>query len=187
MAFFTNAVDTRTRGAELVGNYRTPWAGGNLLLTLAYSRNHTDIRAVRATPPELAATGAGNVLFGDEERNTLTDAAPRQRGSFSASWNNRRWSLLGRVTRQGSTVRVFDFGGGFEPRQVYAARWQLDAEAELHLTSRFSLALGGYNLTNQYPTRSNSDINYAGNFPYDVISPIGVNGAYWYGRARYTF
>jgi len=187
VAFFTNAVDTRTRGAELVGNYRTPWAGGNLLLTLAYSRNHTDIRGVRATPPELAATGAGNVLFGDEERNTLTDAAPRQRGSFTANWNNRRWSLLGRVTRQGSTVRVFDFGGGFEPRQVYAARWQLDAEAELHLTERFSLALGGYNLTNQYPTRSNSDINYAGNFPYDVISPIGVNGAYWYGRARYTF
>lgn len=187
VAFFTNAVDTRTRGAELVGNYRTPWAGGNLLLTLAYSRNHTDIHSVRATPPELAATGAGNVLFGDEERNTLTDAAPRQRGSFTATWNNSRWSLLGRVTRQGSTVRVFDFGGGFEPRQVYAARWQLDAEAELHLTSRFSVALGGYNLTNQYPTRSNSDINYAGNFPYDVISPIGVNGAYWYGRARYTF
>lgn len=187
VAFFTNAVDTRTRGAELVGNYRTPWAGGDLVLTLAYSRNRTDIRAVRPTPPELAATGAGNVLFGDEERNTLTDAAPRQRGSFTANWNHRRWSLLGRVTRQGSTVRVFDFGGGFEPRQVYAARWQLDAEAELHLTARLSVALGGYNLTNQYPTRSNHDIDYAGNFPYDVISPIGVNGAYWYGRARYAF
>jgi len=187
VAFFTNAVDTRTRGAEFVGNYRTPWAGGNLLLTLAYSRNHTDIRAVRATPPELAATGAGNVLFGDEERNTLTDAAPRQRGSFSASWNNRRWSLLGRVTRQGSTVRVFDFGDGHQPRQRHAARWQFDAEAELRLSPRFSLAVGGYNLTDRYPTRSRSDIDYGGNFPYDVISPIGINGRYVYARVRYSF
>ena len=187
VAFFTNAVDTRTRGAELVGNYHVPWAGGQLLLTAAYSHNNTDILRVRATPEQLAATGAGNVLFGDEERNTLTDAAPRQRGSFTAKWDNARWSLLTRVTRQGSTVRVFDFGGGFEPEQRYAARWQLDAEAEYHVTRQLSLALGGYNITNQYPTRSNSDINYGGNFPYDVISPIGTNGAYWYGRVRYVF
>ena len=187
VAFFTNAVDTRTRGVELVGNYRTPLAGGGLLLTLAYSHNHTDIRHVIATPEALAATGAGNVLFGVEERNTLTDAAPRQRGSFTANWNSTRWNLLGRVTRQGSVTRVFDFGGGYVPTQTYAARWQLDAEAEFKLTPQLSFAVGGYNLTDQYPTRSNSDINYAGNFPYDVISPIGVNGAYWYGRVRYTF
>ncbi|MDW2982640.1 TonB-dependent receptor [Rhodanobacter sp. KK11] len=187
VAFFTNAVDTRTRGAELVGNYRTPLAGGQLLLTAAYSHNKTDIRKVRATPAQLTAIGADNVLFGDEERNTLTDAAPRQRGSFTARWDASRWSLLGRTIRQGATTRVFDFGGGYVPRQTYAARWQLDAEAEFHATPRLGLALGGYNLTNQYPTRSNDDINYAENFPYDVISPIGSNGAYWYGRVRYTF
>ena len=187
VAFFTNAVDTRTRGAELVGNYRTPLAGGQLLLTAAYSHNTTDIRKVRATPAQLTAIGADNVLFGDEERNTLTDAAPRQRGSFTTRWDATRWSLLGRVIRQGATTRVFDFGDGYEPKQTYAARWQLDAEAEFHATPRLGLALGGYNLTNQYPTRSNGDINYAENFPYDVISPIGNNGAYWYGRVRYTF
>lgn len=187
VAFFTNAVDTRTRGAELVGNYRTPLVGGGLLLTLAYSHNHTDILHVIPTPEALAATGAGNVLFGVEEQNTLTDAAPSQRGSFTANWSNARWNLLGRVTRQGSVVRVFDFGGGDVPRQTYAARWQLDAEVEFRATPQLSFAVGGYNLTNQYPTQSNSEINYAGNFPYDVISPIGLNGAYWYGRVRYTF
>lgn len=187
VAFFTNAVDTRTRGAELVGNYHTTLAGGKLLLTAAISHNSTDILQVRPTPAQLSATGAGNVLFGDEERNTLTNASPRQRGTFTAKWDNNRWGLLGRLTRQGSTTRVFDFGGGDEPRQTYAARWQLDAEVEYHASPRLSFALGGYNLTNQYPTRSNSAINYAGNFPYDVISPIGNNGAYWYGRARYTF
>ena len=185
--FFTNAVNTITRGAELVGNYRTTVANGNLLLTLAYSHNNTQIRSVEATPAALIAAGADNVLFGVEARNTLTDAAPRQRGSFTAKWDNKQWGLLGRVTRQGATTRVFDFGDGYIPTQTYAPRFQLDVEVEYRATDRLSFALGGDNVTNQYPTRSNSDINYGGNFPYDVISPIGSNGAYWYGRVRYTF
>ena len=187
VAFFTNAVDTRTRGAELVTNYRQPVYGGNLTLTATYSYNRTSVRKVRDTPPELAALGADAVLFGLEERNTLTDAAPRQRGSFTAKWDSARWSLLTRATRQGTTTRVFDFGDGFVPRQTYAARWQIDAEAEWHATDRLSIALGGQNITDQYPDRSIPDIAYAGNFPYDVISPIGSNGAYWYGRVRYAW
>ncbi|HJU39218.1 MAG TPA: TonB-dependent receptor, partial [Tahibacter sp.] len=186
-SFFTNAVDTRTRGAELVANWRVPFAGGTLVTTGAYSYADTTIRKVRATPAELTALGADNVLFGVEERNTLTDAAPRQRAFVSTKWNGDDWSLLGRVTRQGATTRVFNFGGGFEPRQTYAAKWQLDAEVEHRVTSALTLALGGYNITDRYPDRSIADISYAGNFPYDVISPIGLNGAYWYARVRYAF
>ena len=88
---------------------------------------------------------------------------------------------------RGTTTRVFDFGDGYTPTQVYAARWQLDAEVEYKVTPQFSVALGGQNLTNQYPTRSIYDISYFNNFPYDVLSPIGMNGAYYYARARYTF
>jgi iron complex outermembrane receptor protein len=187
VAFFTNAVDTVTRGAELVGNYRVPLAGGNFVLTAAYSHNNTQIRSVEATPAALIAAGADNVLFGVEARNTLTDAAPRQRGSLTAKWDSSQWGLLTRVTRQGATTRVFDFGGGYVPTQTYVPRFQLDAEVEFRATNRLSFAVGGDNITNQYPSRSDADMNYGENFPYDVISPIGSNGAYWYGRVRYTF
>lgn len=47
--------------------------------------------------------------------------------------------------------------------------------------------MGGVNLTDRYPTRSISDIAYFGNFPYDVLSPVGFNGAYFYAKARYSF
>jgi iron complex outermembrane receptor protein len=187
VAFFTNAVDTRARGAELVANWRPQIPVGALALTGAYSYTDTSIRKVRATPQELVDLGADNVLFGVEERNTLTDAAPRQRASVAAKWDVSRWSLSSRLTRQGSTTRVFNFGGGFEPRQAYGAKWQLDAEVEFRATDALSFALGGNNITDQYPDRSIDDIAYFGNFPYDVISPIGLNGAYWYGRVRYAF
>ncbi|WLA07687.1 TonB-dependent receptor [Xanthomonas translucens] len=186
-SFFVNAADTRTRGAELVSNWRQALGDGQLQLTGTWSYAKTELKNLVATPPQLLALNPDYVLFGVEESNTLTDAAPRTRAQFAANWNNDRWALQTRVSRYGSATRVFDFGGGFVPRQTYGAKWQLDAEVEYHISTQWSVALGGQNLTDNYSDRSNSDISYFGNLPYDVLSPIGSNGAYYYGRVRYTF
>lgn len=185
--FFTNAVDTATKGVDIIANYRHALGAGALRLTAAYTYARTTIDGVNATPEQLQALGLNDVLFGVEERNTLEDAAPRTKTILSAEWSDPRWALLARLTRYGSAVRVFNFGGGFEPRQEYGARSQLDLEAELKLTTRFSVALGGTNVLDNYPDLSSDDINYFGNFPYDVLSPIGFNGAFFYARATAKF
>ena len=185
--FFTNAVDTATKGVDVIANYRHALGVGALRLTAAYTYARTTIDGVNATPEQLQALGLNDVLFGVEERNTLEDAAPRTKTILSAEWSDPRWALLARLTRYGSAVRVFNFGGGFEPRQEYGARSQLDLEAELKLTTRFSVALGGTNVLDNYPDLSSDDINYFGNFPYDVLSPIGFNGAFFYARATAKF
>ena len=180
--FIVNAADTRTRGAELVANWRDDVAGGELLLSGAWSYAKTELRNVVATPAELLAIDPDYVLFGFEESNTLTDATPRQRAQFSSNWNNDSWNLLARVQRHGSVKRDFGWAA-----QQYGAEWQLDAEVEYTFAGNWSLAIGGLNLTDEYPDLSNEDIYYSGNLPYDVLSPIGSNGAYWYTRVRYTF
>ncbi|MBD9367301.1 TonB-dependent receptor [Xanthomonas sp. XNM01] len=185
--FFVNAADTRTRGAELVANWRDELAGGRLLLTGTWSYAKTELENIVATPAQLTALDPSYLLFGVEESNTLTDAAPRTRAQFSATWSNDHWNLLTRVQRHGSARRIFNFGGGFEPEQVYSAKWQLDAEVEYRFNERWSVALGGQNLTDEYADLSNEDIHYFGNLPYDVLSPIGSNGAYYYSRVRYSF
>jgi iron complex outermembrane receptor protein len=185
--FFTNAIDTKTRGVDVVTSYKHGFAAGALKVNLAYSYAKTEVDGVKPTPPQLAALGFNDVLFGVEERNTIEDAAPRTKAIVSANWSADRWSLLARVTRYGSAVRVFDFGGGFEPRQEYGAKTQLDLEAEWKLKRNISVSIGGNNVLDQYPDRSSDDINYAGNFPYDVLSPIGFNGAFFYARARVIF
>jgi len=186
-SFFVNAADTRTRGAELVANWRHALGGGQLLLTGTWAYAKTELKHVLPTPAALQALDPAYALFGVEESNTLTDATPRTRAQLAASWSDDRWSLSSRVSRHGSATRVFNFGDGFEPTQTYQAEWQLDAEVEYRITPRWSVAVGGQNLTDNYPDRSNEDIHYYGNLPYDVLSPIGSNGAYWYGRVRYTF
>lgn len=186
-SYFINAADTRTRGAEFVGNWRHAMADGELLLTGTWSYAKTELQNIVATPGQLLALDPDYVLFGLEESNTLTEATPRTRAAIAVSWTNAQWSLQSRLTRHGKATRVFDFGGGYVPRQTYSAEYQLDAEVEYRITPKWSVAVGGQNLTDQYPDKSNEDIYYFGNLPYDVLSPIGSNGAYYYGRVRYTF
>lgn len=185
--FFTNAVDTRTKGAELVVDYGTEAWNGRLNLTGAYSYAETRIRSLQATPAELLAIDPDYVLVGVEERNTLTTAAPTNRTVLSAQWQGAAWSWLGRATRHGSATRVFNFGGGFEPQQTYGAEWQLDAEVAYRFNPAVAVAVGGSNLLDNYPDLSSADINYFGNFPYDFLSPIGMNGAYYYARLDFSF
>ncbi len=185
--FFTNALDTSTEGFDVVATYRVDVMGGDLALTAAYNSSDTSIESVRPDPVDLASLGVTGTLFGIEERNTLVDAAPGEKLTFTADWRGDHLSLLGRVIRYGETRRVFNFGGGFEPEQTYGAETQLDLEAGYRVNDRVEFSLGGANILDNYPDRSNDDIFTGGVFPYDVISPIGMNGAYYYARMNYSF
>ncbi len=89
-----------------------------------------------------------------------------------------------RLAHYGSAKRVFNFGGGFEPEQTYGEEVQLDIEAGYQLTDNLSVVVGASNLLDEYPDLSSGDINFFGNLPYDILSPIGVNGRYVYSRLR---
>ena len=185
--FFTNAVNTRTDGLDLVANWSDQLAGGTLKLSVASSWTKTKIRNLKPTPAGLVALGITRDLVGLEEQNTLTTAAPQSRHVFSAAWNGSTFGAQARVTLHGKATRVFDFGGGFTPTQTYGAKTQLDLEGEYKISKQLSLAIGANNITDQYPTRSIDDITYFGNLPYDVLSPIGFNGAFYYARLQFKF
>jgi iron complex outermembrane receptor protein len=179
--FFTNAVDTRTKGVELVANYRTPLAGGNFDLSFAYAKSDTEI--VRVNDP--AVTGV--ILVGVEESNTIAGAAPEDKATLNAFWRGQRLSVLGRVNRYGEATRVFNFGGGFEPTQTYGAKISVDTEFGFRVGDEIELYIGASNLLDEYPDESIADISYFGNLPYDVLSPIGFNGRFVYGGLRASF
>ena len=185
--FFTNAVDTETDGFDAVAQWRFPLADGQLALGAAYSYARTDIVGFTDTPAALTALDPAFRLIGVEEINTLEEAAPKWKALVSAEWSTDRYRLLGRLNGYGSTVRVFNFGGGFEPRQEYGEETSLDLEGSLDLTSALTLTAGVSNALDNYPDRSSADINYFGNLPYDILSPVGINGRYLYTRLTARF
>ncbi len=185
--FFTNAVDTETDGFDAVAQWRIPLTAGELTLGAAYSYARTDIVGFTETPAALTALDPAFRLIGVEEINTLEEAAPKWKALVSAEWSTERYRLLGRLNGYGSTVRVFNFGGGFEPRQEYGAETSLDLEGSVDLTPALTLTAGVSNALDNYPDRSSADINYFGNLPYDILSPVGINGRYLYTRLTARF
>jgi iron complex outermembrane receptor protein len=185
--FFTNAIDTRTEGIDIVADYSLDLGPGNLLLSAAYNQSDTEVTHVDPNPPELDALGVDNVVFGIEERNTVETASPEDKWILTAHWTTDRWSVLARGTRWGEASRVFNFGGGFRPRQTYGAEWGIDLDVEFAVNEALSVAIGANNLLDEYPDLSSGDINYFGNLPYDVLQPITFNGAFYYLRATYGF
>ena len=123
----------------------------------------------------------------------IRNASPTSKLVLSADWQAAQWSLLARATRFG---KLKDFSYDDEAdiidgvhAQRFAAVWTLDLEAQYKLTRQLTLALGADNILDRYPqrVRETNNATYGGALPYNFINPIGVNGAYFYGRLRYTF
>jgi iron complex outermembrane recepter protein len=182
--FFTNAADTRTKGVDVIARQTLDAFSGRLTLELAGTWAETEITRLQATPSQLRAFDPSFRLVGVEEVNTIEDAAPKSKIVGSVTWKGEKLSLLGRASYYGEATRVFNFGGGFEPSQTYSAETQVDVEAEYALNDSLSFAIGASNLFDGYPDLSSGDINYFGNLPYDILSPIGINGRYVYGRIK---
>lgn len=185
--FFTNAIDTKTEGFDIVADYSFDLGPGSLLLSAAYNKSDTEVTHVDPNPDVLTGLGVDNVLIGVEERNTIETASPDDKVILTAHWTSERWSMLARGTRWGEATRVFNFGGGFEPEQTYGAEWSLDFDVEYSVTEKLKVAVGANNVLDEYPDLSSADISYFGNLPYDVLQPITFNGTFFYLRTTFTF
>jgi iron complex outermembrane recepter protein len=185
--FFTNAADTRTKGVDVIARQNFDALGGRMTLELGGTWAETQITRLQATPAQLRAFDPTFRLVGVEEVNTIESAAPKSKVVGSVTWKGDKLSLLGRASYFGEATRVFNFGGGFEPSQTYSAETQVDVEGTYAFNDSVSVSLGASNLFDGYPDLSSDDINYFGNLPYDILSPIGINGRYLYGRLKVAF
>lgn len=171
--FFSNLVDTETKGFDIIASGVLPAGPGTFAWSASYNESETD-----AKNPS---------VIGPEDLNTIEGKAPEDKWILSGNWYSDRWSVLLRLTQYGDTTRVFDFGGGFEPTQTYSTDVSVDLELGVNVTDEWKIAIGADNLTDEYPDESSDDINYFGHLPYDVLSPIGMNGSFYYLRTQFDF
>ncbi len=185
-SYFTNGVDTRTRGVDAVSSYTLPFAASALELTAAYSYNETKVQKFIASPAVFGSLGITQSLIGRDEIGRIEDSYPRDKAILSGTWRSDRWDLTLAATRYGSfTVR-----NSATPLrdQTYDASWVLDASASYRPSQNWTLTLGADNLLDGYPDRTVDLQNSTwGMLPYSNYSPYGFNGAYVYGRISYKW
>ncbi|HJW05749.1 MAG TPA: TonB-dependent receptor [Rhodanobacter sp.] len=181
--YFTNAVDTRTRGVDIVGSWRTELAGGGLNLTLGYNYNKTDIINTRPNPAILAQNGLNLQRMGRTEKGRITVGAPRDKLTLGGDWTRGHWGLRSTLSRYGKFTVLNNNAAN---DQTFAAKWVLDLAGDYTL-DQWTFTLGADNVFNEYPDKVIAANSTSGILPYSSSSPFGFNGAYVYGKVAYRW
>ena len=190
--YFTNALDTRTVGADLTAAWRVPMPEGHRL-DLGAELDWTRNRIINVhEPPELAGTGA--VLFdpyASGGRIALEKERPDWRGTITADYGRGRLHGLLRNAWYGpyTTSQLSGVGpesGCADCVQRISTAGLVDAEVGYLFPGNLNVSIGARNLFDKYPDRLNPD-NSFGIFLYPQPSPFGYNGRFVYVRMEVTF
>lgn len=189
---FTNGIDTRTRGADLIVSLRTPFAGGNIGWSLAANYNDSKVTKIRGTPATIAASG--QKLFDQVAISNLENASPRFKGVLSGTYSAGPLSVRLKNTLYGQSSRFADPGDGKYYLDQTGAKIITDLDASFGVTRNITLTAGANNLFNIFPNRVNADglsASAAAGNPaveiYPSFSPFGINGGYYYARINVAF
>ncbi len=181
--YFTNAIDTRTKGIDIVGSYRWGFDNSTLKLTAGYNYNKTDITHVEPNPAELEQGGLSLQRIGRVETGRITTGSPKDKFLLGATWDVSHWSFTGGLTRYGE-FEVLNANAAQD--QTFGADWVLDLAAAYTL-DKWKFTLGADNVTNAYPDEVLYANSSSGQLPYSSASPYGFNGAFVYGKVAYTW
>ena len=179
--YFTNIIDTRTRGVDLTANYRA-LIGAVSALTLSAGVNYTSnkIADQRDLPPELEGTGAE--LVDQFARIQIEKERPDWRGTVTADYLRGQMNVLLRTAYYG---KFFSAPGLCETcEQEFGGKVLFDLEAGRRFGAS-RIALGVRNLFDTYPDKNSLDNGY-GIFPWAGASPFGYNGRFVYTRLELT-
>jgi len=190
--YFTNALDTETKGADLTATWRVPMPAGKRI-DLSGVVNWTQNRIMNVTePPELEGTGA--VLFDpyvSGGRIALEKERPDWRSTLTGEYGSGGFRAQLRTEFYGPYTTsqlsgVGPEGGCNDCVQRISSAVLVDAEVGYLLGGRYNLSIGARNLLDHYPTKLNTD-NSFGIFLYPQPSPYGYNGRFIYTRLEVTF
>ncbi|MBC7660271.1 MAG: TonB-dependent receptor [Chitinophagaceae bacterium] len=182
--FFTNAIDTTTRGLDFVMDYNLNLGTGRRMMFLgSYSYNRTHIETIHN--PQGVASG---VVFSEAQSVLMEEGQPRQRIQIGSDYFAPKWKTGVRFNYYGD-VSGAGFGGY---KQTYKGKWLTDVNYGYNLTETLRLDVGAQNLFDIYPDRMKPDHPvraYAGgSFKYSwETAPFGYKGGLYYSRLNWNF
>lgn len=183
--YFNNAIDTRTRGVDVVGTWNVPLAASSLNLTASYNYNKTDVTRIAPNPAALSALGANLERMGRDERGRIEEGSPRDKFALTAGWNLQRWDFNAGATRYGEVTARHASNPAQD--QTYGGKWTLDLSLNFRPNQHWVATLGADNALDEYPDQNTYANSTFGMFPYSLYSPFGFNGRYVYGRVAYKW
>jgi iron complex outermembrane receptor protein len=174
--FFTNAIDTRTYGVDLVSAYNLRIQEATLQLQLAANYNKTQVRNINTSG---LLEGREDTYFSPRERSILETGNPQYKVGLGAHYVSKhlvaslRNTLFGKVT-------ILGYSG---TPNIYTPRVTTDASIAYRFSNSIMITLGGSNLFNVIPTKQSPDDTETGGY-WDNVQ-MNFNGSYYFARLNY--
>jgi iron complex outermembrane receptor protein len=198
ISVFTNAVDTRTKGAELTVTYSSDFGEyGHVDWTAGFNYNETKVTKQAPLPTQdLSAKPAiitQTALLSPNALTGLTTANPKWKVVAGAYWTLDKWSANLRETIYGESSELTSTGNVTTNLKIGVAPIT-DLTVAYKVTDSIKIEAGANNLFDQRPPNvpflSALGRPADGGNVYDhpmTFSPYGINGGYYYGRLTVTF
>lgn len=173
LAFYSNALDTETKGFDLVANYTL----GSTNVGLAFNHNETDVVAQRQVG------GEDPVSQGTVDNLELNLPQDKMVLNVTHTFSDALSAM----------VRVNYYGESWDERGSYTdgtkdkieAATFMDIEIDYRISDNMSLVLGANNALNQFPTQISTRASQG--MPYPRRSPLGYHGGMMFTRLTYNF
>ena len=180
VSYFTNGLDTLTRGVDLVGSYHMPLYTGSLNLTLAYNYNKSTVS--RSDPNVISAAQIVDVEH----------LAPNHRANAAAAFSVGGLTLNARENFYSYWRDEVDY-----PGQRFGSKFTSDFDIGYTFMQHYTLTVGA---TDVFDTRPDKIAASASNPIYALTGstadgqlyprsggPFGFNGGFYYVRLRVKY
>ena len=176
--FFTNAIDTRNRGVDVIVTHDTALGEGRLVTSFAANFNKLSVLDVK-TNDKLA--GKEDTYFSKREQLFVEASAPRSKINLTFDYSQKKFNTTLRMVRF-SEIALGDWDGN---PMVYDAKFTTDLAFGYKLSKSLSLNFGADNLFDVYPTRQDQGLTEAGG-AWDSVQ-MNYNGRRYFLRLGMTF
>lgn len=185
--FFANAIDTETRGVDVVISHNYKTAGFSLKNDFAINLNKTKRVGDIHSSDLLHNAGLDNVYFSENSRIYLEEAVPRVKASLAHTLQFGKLDVYVRNTYYGKVTGA-DVIVQPNTHQIMSDRVITDLSVAYGFSKNISLTLGANNVFDVYPSRNLPVSSNNDQFVYTrSTSQFGMNGRYVFTRLNFNF
>jgi iron complex outermembrane receptor protein len=185
--FFTNAVNTTSKGADVILTYATSFSGQQSL-KLSAATNFNDM-VIDKIYTNQKLQGKENTYFGLREQYFLLASAPKSKFNIGIDYSKENFFANLKFTRFG-TVKLINWNDNgdniVDPGELdtYKAKITADLSVGYNLKN-FTFTLGGLNILNTYPTKQDPGLTESGGI-WDAVQ-MGFSGAFYFAKVGIKF
>lgn len=179
--YFTNAVDSKTSGIDIISRYAVEVNDYTIRATVGANFTETEItNKDEISTPAVLKQYTTVPLFGRVEQGRYEDGQPNSSIQTSLAVSRGKTDVTLRVNRFGEFKTYHTSNAALD--QVYSPKLITDLEFSRKVSATTTFAFGANNLFDVYPDRTLQPNSNTGIFQFSGQSPFGFDGRYIYSR-----